>query len=234
VWHLLTHSPSSIIAAAPLSGYLSIPLYVPFTFWKPTSPAKRAVVEAATLHYRHEMFASNFKGIPVLQQHGSGDDNVPAYHSRFMHEMAAGGTNYSEVQGRGHWWEGVVTTEALKRFYVENLERPKQATLEEVGEFEMVVTKGGMAGRFGVEVLYMEEVGRLGKMKVRYTKEMTEVEVDNVLAFKVDAGSEIGDVRILDVGGEVEKFVKHSEGDRIFHNAEGLWTQVSTRPSYSN
>jgi predicted esterase len=118
-WHILTHHPDKVIAAAPLSGYSSIQNYVPYHFWRMADPRKTAMVQASLGSYRHELLLGNTKDIPILQQHGSADDNVPAYHSRLMHQLlpqSESGSTYHEMEGKPHYWDGVMTTQPLSNF----------------------------------------------------------------------------------------------------------------------
>jgi predicted esterase len=107
-WYALTHRPDKILSAAPLSGYASIQKYVPYELWQPADPRRTAVVSASLNSYRHEMLMANVQGIPIQQQHGEIDDNVPAYNSRFLSQqlyLAGANSSYNEVPGRNHWWE---------------------------------------------------------------------------------------------------------------------------------
>lgn len=70
--------------------------------------------------YKHELLLSNLAGIPIAQQHGSDDDNVPVYHARLMHtslDQIQWPSRYDEIPGKGHWFEGVMTTSFLTNFY---------------------------------------------------------------------------------------------------------------------
>lgn len=120
-----THRNDKIIAAAPLSGYLSIPgelsssmnnlrkvltittiAYVPYHMWHEVDPRKMAVILMSLNTYRTELLCGNIVGTPVLQQHGQDDDNVPIFHSRRMSQLAYESgweTEYLEILGRGHW-----------------------------------------------------------------------------------------------------------------------------------
>ncbi|KAF2397139.1 alpha/beta-hydrolase [Trichodelitschia bisporula] len=190
-WYTLTHWPDKVLAAAPVSGYLSIHSYVPYQFWLPMDPHRRAIIEASANSFRHELLASNGKGIPILQQHGDQDDNVPAYHSRFMHhllEQAGWRSTYNELAGKGHWFDGVMTTEALKDFYREHL-TPSSPSPEAMLDFELVVANPGDTGsKGGVRVTHLKDAGRLGKMFVNADRNTGSwvVRTDNVLAFEME------------------------------------------------
>lgn len=107
-WYALTHRPDKVLAAVPVSGYSSIQKYVSYEMWQPADPRRTAVMSASLNSYRHEMLVANARGIPIQQQHGGADDNVPTYHSRFLAEqlvLAGASSHYNEVPGRNHWWK---------------------------------------------------------------------------------------------------------------------------------
>jgi hypothetical protein len=112
----------------------------------------------------------NAKGIPVLQQHGEVDDNVPAYNSRLLgQQLFQAGTNssFNEFPGHNHWWDTVMTTDPLKSFYREqtasNASIPRR-----LHEFTMVVGDPGDTGsKGGIRVLNLEDPGQYGKLHVK-------------------------------------------------------------------
>lgn len=115
-----------LTADAQISGYSSIQQYVPYTFWHEADPGITAVLQSALKPYQHELLLSNANGIPILIQHGSADDNVPAYQARRMAQLAKEAqlhVEYHELPGRGHWFPGVMTTGPLLDFYHKHLKR---------------------------------------------------------------------------------------------------------------
>ena len=119
-WFTLTHSPDKVKAAAPVSGYSSIEKYVPYVFWHEADPAVMSIIRKSLSNYRHELLLGNAKGIPILQQHGSDDENVPVYHSRRLYQLlrqSGISTKYNELVGKRHWYEGIMVTPALRAFY---------------------------------------------------------------------------------------------------------------------
>jgi predicted esterase len=189
-WYTLLHHPDKVFAAAPVSGYLSIHAYVPYQLWKPMDPKRRAIIEASANSYRHELLASNAKGIPIYQQHGSADDNVPTWHSRQMSQLLAETgwpSNYSEISGKGHWWETVMTTDGLQRFYREQLSSSR--SLEEgFSEFELVVANPADTGsKDGVEVTYLVDPGQVGKIRVSIDRFQSSAlfSTSNIFAFEI-------------------------------------------------
>ncbi|KAF2006183.1 hypothetical protein P154DRAFT_615539 [Amniculicola lignicola CBS 123094] len=169
-WYALTHRPDRLIAAAPVSGYASIQKYVPYELWQPMDPRRSAIISGSLNSYRHEMLMDNAQGIPVVQQHGEKDDNVPTYHSRFLSQLLfQGGTNssYHELPGQGHWFDTIMTTDQMKEFY-----RKQTASNEtlprKLEEFNFVVADpGDMGSKGGIRVLNLEDPGQYGRVKVR-------------------------------------------------------------------
>lgn len=129
----------------------------------------------------------NAKGIPVLQQHGEIDDNVPAYNSRLLsQQLFQAGTNssFNEFPGQNHWWDTVMTTDPLKRFYRE--QTASNASLpRRLDEFTMVVGDPGDTGsKGGIRVLNLEDPGQYGKLHVNGRT----ITTSNVLSIELDAG----------------------------------------------
>jgi predicted esterase len=119
-WHLALHQPDTIIGVAAASGYSSIENYVPYSMWAEREPTLMAMFATARTAFREEMLLTNLKGVPALVQHGTEDDNVPIYHARLMKDRARRvGTEVQlvEIPGKGHWWNGAMTTQPLLDFY---------------------------------------------------------------------------------------------------------------------
>ncbi|OAL37884.1 hypothetical protein AYO20_02717 [Fonsecaea nubica] len=110
--------------AAVASGYSSIENYVPYVLWNEASPLQNALLENSRSSFRHEILTENLVGISILQQHGSADDNVPAYHSRLMNVLLAEVgqvVQYAEMLHKGHWFDGTMTTKSMMEFYWRHL-----------------------------------------------------------------------------------------------------------------
>ncbi|KAF3479564.1 uncharacterized protein GIQ15_06540 [Arthroderma uncinatum] len=126
-WYTISHYPDNVIAAAPVAGYTSIENYVPYSMWHNTDALLAAQFFRARQDFKHELLLDNFVGIPVHQQHGASDDNVVVYHSRLMHRlMKENGwpSEYLEVPGKNHWYDGIMTSDYLKEFYYKYAKRP--------------------------------------------------------------------------------------------------------------
>lgn len=101
--------------------------YVPYQMWREADSGVRHVLDSCLQSYRHELLVGTFDGIPTLIQHGAADDNVPAYHSRRMNQLIIQSNKeapptYVELEGKGHWFDGVMTTLQLRDFYAHILD----------------------------------------------------------------------------------------------------------------
>ncbi|KAF2269009.1 hypothetical protein CC78DRAFT_540444 [Lojkania enalia] len=168
-WYALTHRPDRVAAAAPVSGYASIQKYVPYELWQPMDPRRTAIISGSLNSYRHEMLMENAQGIPVLQQHGEIDDNVPAYNSRLLSQVlfqAGTNSNYYELPGQNHWFDTVMTTDHLKDFYRAQTTSTDQIP-RRLQNFSFVVADpGDMGPKGGLRVTHLEDPGRYGRVQV--------------------------------------------------------------------
>lgn len=117
--------------------------------------------------YRHELLVENFAGIPVLQQHGSADDNVPAYHSRRLNQLISqtgGFSEYVELPGAGHWFDGVMTTGPLRDFYEYHLDKHRTPPALPMQFSIVVANPAEMGSRGGIvvdQLIAPEKYGRI-------------------------------------------------------------------------
>jgi hypothetical protein len=139
---------------------------VPYHLWHEADPRKTAIVQASLNTYKHELLTPNMRGTPIFQQHGQDDDNVPVYHSRRMHQLVGEEdwwTDYIEVPGKGHWWEGVMTEAWLSGFLTHFLnEQPWIPVLPYT--FSVVVANPGDTGpKGGIAIDQLEEPDRYAR-----------------------------------------------------------------------
>ena len=171
--YALTHYPDKIIGAAPVSGYTSIQNYVPYQSWIEADSRVTHNVQSSLHSFRHELLVENFKGIPVMMQHGGDDENVPTFHSRRLYQLTSQtgqheAQSYVEMAGKGHWYDGVMTTPPLKAFYnyclageARRAELPRQ--------FQIVVADpADMGPRGGLKVDQLLTPDQLGKLNVTW------------------------------------------------------------------
>ncbi|MCJ1391470.1 hypothetical protein MMC18_004334 [Xylographa bjoerkii] len=172
-WFVLSHQPDMVMAAAPVSGYSSIQAYVPYQFWTDTEPSLNVVLQNSLVSYRHELLIDNFAGIPVLQQHGSYDNNVPVYHSRRLQQLIDGSgwsSKYVELLGKSHWFEGIMITEPMCKFY-DDISRSRVSKPDLPDNFSIVVpSSGDMGSRGGIQVDQLVSPDQLGRINVNRNK----------------------------------------------------------------
>jgi hypothetical protein len=73
-WYALTHwSDLNLWAANPISGYSSIPAYVPYTMWQPLDGKISIIRDIALRSYDHALLAENAAPFPIHVRHGSDD-----------------------------------------------------------------------------------------------------------------------------------------------------------------
>ncbi|KAF2723182.1 hypothetical protein K431DRAFT_265302 [Polychaeton citri CBS 116435] len=194
-WYVLTHKPDNVIAAAPISGYSSIQNYVPYSFWQPADYGRTAIIHASLNTYRHEIVMINAQGIPILQQHGGADDNVPAYHSRLLSQILQHvdvGSQYVEFPGKPHWWDGVITTKELTRFFQTELEGFRDQASYPLHEWSLVTSNPASIGpKQGIEIIHLINAGQLGKVSIRLnrTESLCVIFTSNVRTFTVNLES---------------------------------------------
>ncbi|GAB1737954.1 hypothetical protein NU219Hw_g2467t1 [Hortaea werneckii] len=228
-WYALTHHPGKIVAAAPVSGYSSIQNYVPYAFWRTTDPAKDAVIQASLASYRHELLLDNAKGIPILQQHGSEDDNVPPYHSRLLSELleqAGVATEYHEMPGKPHWWDGVMTTKPLQNFYHKALDAPpKSSSLAQNTELVVVSTgQGDMSPKNGVSILSTVMPGQLAKIHILYDPETTDCSLSSSNVHALHLSENFNDCDAIRIDGQQLREIPaiNTKGLSLLKE-QGLW-----------
>ncbi|RMY68398.1 hypothetical protein D0863_07157 [Hortaea werneckii] len=206
-WYALTHRPDKIIAAAPVSGYSSIQNYVPYTFWRTTDPGKDAVIQASLNSYKHELLLENAQGIPILQQHGSEDDNVPPYHSRLLSELleqADVATEYHEMPGKPHWWDGVMTTKSLQTFYHRILDALLRSSwLAQNNDFVVVSTgQGDMGPKNGVSILSTTTPGQLAKIHVTFDPHTKDCSLSSSNVVALQLSENFNDCNAIRIDGQ--------------------------------
>ena len=233
-WYILTHRPDKVIAAAVVSAYSSIQNYVPYTFWHSAEPAKEHLVQAALLPYRHELLLENAKDIPVLQQHGSADDNVPVYNARLMSQrihQAGADSQYFEVPGAGHFWNGVMSTAPLKYFFNKHLDRHKESeatTPLHLRDFTLVVADpGAMGSKNGVKVLALSAQGKLGKVSMTFDPLTRVCLFRTVNVWYLQLPRRYDDCSWIDFDGQSITLTPQSDADIILRRSSDGWTTIT-------
>ncbi|WEW56329.1 hypothetical protein PRK78_001772 [Emydomyces testavorans] len=230
-WYLLSHQPDKVLAAAPVSGYSSIENYVPFNLWHNAEASLAAVLESARGNFKHELLIENFVEIPILQQHGADDDNVPAYHSRLMHQLTWEGqtmTRYYEIPGAGHWFEGVLTTTSLAEFYRCHAEHLSHGNVPE--QFSaMIPSSPDMGSKGGILVDQLWSPDKYGHLDIKRNtlRRLWSLKTRNIRRFHIiSRGARSSDPEnVLVDGSELPFLPSVGEADLTWYirNASGHW-----------
>ena len=144
--------------------------YVPYQMWVEANPVVTMLLQNTRRSFRHELLVTNLKGIPIVQQHGSADDNVPAFHSRRMNQLISqmngeSHHQYVELKGKGHWFTGVMTTEPLLGLY-EILGREADWAQLPQKFTTTIVNPADMGARGGLLVDQLISPDQLGRIEV--------------------------------------------------------------------
>jgi hypothetical protein len=175
------------------------------------------------------MLMLNAYGIPVQQQHGQLDDNVPAYNSRFLaQQLYLSGTNssYNEVPGQNHYWDTVMTTPELVDFYYRQT-KSNDTIPRKMNEFEFVVGDPGDTGpKGGIKVLLLEDPGQYGRVHVKGHS----ITTSNVLS--LEFAPTVFQARSLSIDNSVITLAEKSSKRQItlpitFSKVEGKWSPGS-------
>jgi predicted esterase len=237
-WHILTHHPDKVIAAAPLSGYSSTQNYVPYNFWRVADPRKAAIIQASLGSYRHELLLENTKDVPILLQHGSADDNVPAYHSRLMHQLLSqsGSENtYHEMEGKPHYWDGVMTTQPLSEFIERHLaqEADRVNTSPWFDAFTVTTMNPADTGSLhGIQILGLTIPGQIGRVEVMAESPLSyNMFTSNVCELEIAARFSEGNT--ISIDDQIVELRQGSDSTVCKLAPDGVWVVSSDKENHT-
>lgn len=199
--------------------------------WQGSDPIILSIIQKSRSSFKHELLLDNTAGIPILQQHGSDDDNVPVYHSRLMHELleqAQWPSQFIELPGKGHWFEGIMTTPPLLKFYEENSASTYRLGVPLV--FTLTIPPSGDIGSvYGIHVDQLKSPDREGQIKViRNPKtEIWYLRTQNIYRFHLSASPRVQKPTALVLDNREHPFIvdpDQSEETWYLKDAIGQWT----------
>ncbi|KAJ9604566.1 hypothetical protein H2200_010679 [Cladophialophora chaetospira] len=228
-WHFASHQPDSILGAVVASGYSSIETYVPYVMWNEGDALQSAILSIARSSFRHEVLVENLADVPISQQHGSSDDNVPAYHCRLMKSLLAQSgqvTQYSEIPNQGHWFEGVMTTIPLMSFYTGLLNISHHSIIAPESFTVVVPNSHGMGSKYSFVVDQLSTPDRMGRVLITIDEQSSSsrwhLRTENIHRFHFDPTVQIDNPphqifiddlpHSFDAVGKVQSFVKAANG----------------------
>ena len=210
--------------------------------WKEAYPKVTFVVQHSLQDCRHELLIANSNGIPTLLQHGRGDNNVPVFHSRRMKQLTSQvapdiSTKYVELESKDHWFDGVMSTPSLAKFYADLLGDPA-GWPELPRKFAIIVANpSNMGPRGGLAVDQLISPDQVGKIEIeRVTSSTTWIlKTSNVLRFHfcpTGASGNPPDIIIVDKCKLVidSQWNRSKVGSWLVRTLEGAW-QVSMKHS---
>ena len=157
--------------------------------WTEANPRVTCLVQNALRSFRHELLLNNFSGIPIVQQHGGVDDNVPAFHSRRMNQLISESNNdsrheYIELKDRNHWFDGLMSTRPLREFY-RNILGGESDLPQLPRSFSIVIANpADMGSRGGLVVDQLSDPDQLGTIEIAPSStEAWVLKTSNILRF---------------------------------------------------
>lgn len=205
--------------------------------WRDSEPLLSFVLSRSRSSFKHELLLSNVAGIPILQQHGSIDDNVPAFHSRLMHELlgqTGWPSQYDELQGQNHWFDGVLTTPSLLAFYNETATFPRRPGLPLT--FTITVPSSANIAKGGIYVDQLRSPDRNGVVQVTRDAHSGIWHLNTTNIHRFHLSSKVSNVTIpsaLVLDGRDRFEVGHIQPGRMWflRDSRGRWT-VSERADW--
>lgn len=101
--------------------------------------------------------------------------------------QASGSSTYSELQGKGHWFDKVMTTSTLSRFYEQTLSK-EQAKPSPPLNFSIIVSNpASMGSRGGIifdQLMSPNQLGRMEILRDRRPNSWT-LKTSNILRFHI-------------------------------------------------
>lgn len=174
IW-LFVNTALVVLGAAALARELTAVIgagYVPYLMWGEADSRLSFLLQKSLQNARHELLVGNCAGIPTLLQHGGADDNVPAFHSRRMNQLVsqsagAVSSRYVELEGKGHYFDGVMTTIPLRNFYYDVLGGKTKWPAIPLNFSIIVANPADMGPRAGLIVDQLVTPDQLGKIDVK-------------------------------------------------------------------
>jgi hypothetical protein len=211
--------------------------YVPYQFWRELDPRLAYLLQSSLASYRHELLMENCAPKYIVQQHGDADDNVPIYHSRRLNQLIAESiwrSQYFELAGKGHWFDGIMTTDPLLEFYhmIGRIEIEIATTLR-LRNYSFVVPNSGDMGSYcGLEVDQLISPDQLGKLVVARDLPPAPsewmVQTSNIHRFHFNLTAIRGSIpETAKIDGQIfslQSFSPTSEGPWFVRSANGTWT----------
>lgn len=180
--------------------------------------SRKKILESSISEHDVDLYASNLEGIPIFPRTGADDDNVPPWHTRRLvrlvnewsrnpHSLEYGLFVFtiftsdflfsiSELAGKGHWFDGVLSDDETQKFLDRYLDREINPTLLKPpfpDAFTITTMNPFSTGsKGGIRILQAQVPFRLATLRVRRKGDQWIMDTTNVrrLGFVYDERQE--------------------------------------------
>jgi len=141
-------------------------------------------------------------------------------------------SEYAEVPGAGHWFEGIMTTSPLQKFYRRILIENQDHNKDVVSSLTIVsANPGDTTSKHGFHITHLADPGRLGKLDVQVQPDTIHITTSNIESFTIKR-AKIECLHLSVDGQDVAVSGKEASSVRHFTKApNGVWR---TNDSTSN
>ena len=166
--------------------------------------------------------------IVLVLQHGVLDDNVPIFHSRRMHQLISlsGSTSrLYELEERGHWFDGVMTTEHLRDFYSNISTHQVEEVPPHYVRF-VVPSSGDMGSCAGIFVDQLISPDQFGTVEVFYNASTSLLILRTSNVFRLHFVSSVWNnrIRTLRLDGSIIPMPGSVGSMWLVNSGPGVWT----------
>lgn len=236
VWHISTHYPDRIIAAAPTAGYIKSQAYIPLTESRSAhfiDPSLRAILESSLTPDDNDLHLTNAAHLPIQAIHGGADENVPSFHSRelisVLKSLNPDGnlSHYQEDPGEKHWYSTVLNNTTVQDFIDAHIH--STAPQGHPSSFSLTVSNPTEAGSlYGWKIHSLTIPGRLGTLRITTDGDgLARVSTTNVLRFSIEDSKSLSSLTALTIASTSFPTGKFIDFPVHFVREKGVWTTTA-------
>jgi len=246
-WHIALAHPDLFATAAPLAGWTSFQLYIPWFLQKSYTFAEPAQLAIRDMSLREDFvpnFVENAINLPIFISQGGNDDNVPPIHGRLfasLLEELGYEYRYKEIPGKGHWYD---LDDPDTTVCVDDPELMEFLKAKERNPFPgQVVFKTSNLGQnhksYWVEIIRQEKPFFESRIEAKVSGPRIEVSTRNVGEFALYLSQDLlpyRNVRLVVDGEEIDYQLRESEkvhfrkGDKGFRLGESKHRRLAKSP----
>jgi dienelactone hydrolase len=213
-WHIALAHADLFAAAAPLAGWTSFQLYIPWFLQKSYTFAEPAQLAIRDMSLREDFvpdFVENALNLPIFISQGGNDDNVPPIHGRLfasLLEELGYEYRYKEIPGKGHWYDldDPDTTVCVDDPELMEFLKSRERTLFPKHVIFKTTNLGQTHKSYWVEIIQQEKPFFESRIKAELNGPRIEVSTRNVREFALHLSEDLlprGDVSFVVDGDEI-------------------------------